>query len=114
MNCDSVYQERNKLVALLATIYPSGKEKTIIDGWDEEWYNCVYIDFPWGQASWHFHVSEMHLFENLPTYQKPWNGHTTKEKYDAIEKHVKEVLTDPNIYPIFRSYRNKGEHTNGR
>ena len=65
-----IHSERNHLVALLATIYPSGIAKTAIDGWDEEWHNCVYIDFPWGQASWHFHDDEMYLFEKLPRYEK--------------------------------------------
>jgi hypothetical protein len=90
MNCDYVYKERNILVALLATSYPSGLAKTAIDGWHEDWHNCVYIDFPWGQASWHFHKDEMYLFENLPLYDKEWDGHTTEEKYSLIEKYLKK------------------------
>lgn len=88
MNCDSVYNERNHLVALLSTLYPSGISKTVINGWDEEWHNCVYIDFPWGQASWHIHNSEMYLFQHLKPYEKEWNGHTTEEKYADIKKHL--------------------------
>lgn len=93
MNCDSVYTERNHLVALLSTIFPSGLAKTDIDNWDKEWHNCVYIDFPWGQASWHFHDSEMYLFQHLPQYDKEWDGHTTEEKYKAIQKQVNTELT---------------------
>ena len=85
---DGSYAERNVLVALLATLYPSGTAKTAIEGWEPEWHNCVYIDFPWGQASWHYHDREEHLFENLPAYKGKWDGHTTEEKYNAIERYV--------------------------
>lgn len=84
MNCDSVYKERNQLVALLSTLFPSGKAKTAIEGWDEAWHGCVYIDFPWGQASWHYHSDDEQMFAHLPPYTKPWDGHTTEEKYASI------------------------------
>ena len=97
---DGAYTERNRLVAFLASIYPSGVKKTAIPGWDEAWHGCVYIDFPIGQASWHFHNSEAHLFANLPPYEGEWDGHTTEEKYERISlaaNHVKqtdELLAD--------------------
>jgi hypothetical protein len=81
---DGAYTERNRLVAFLASIYPSGVKKTAIPGWDEAWHGCVYIDLPVGQASWHFHDSEAHLFANLPPYEGEWDGHTTEEKYERI------------------------------
>lgn len=81
---DGAYTERNRLVALLSTLFPSGKAKTAIEGWGESWHGCVYIDFPWGQASWHYHDSEAHLFAHLPPYQNQWDGHTTDQKYAAI------------------------------
>jgi hypothetical protein len=84
------YTERNHLVALLSSLYPSGRAKTAIEGWDEAWHGCVYIDFPWGQASWHYHESEAYLFEHLPQYTKPWDGHTTEQKYTAIRDALKE------------------------
>jgi hypothetical protein len=86
---NDVYTERNHLVALLSTLYPSGRAKTAIEGWDEAWHSCVYIDFPWGQASWHYHESEAYLFEHLPPYTKPWDGHTTEQKYTAIRTALK-------------------------
>lgn len=86
---NDVYTERNHLVALLSTLYPSGRAKTTIEGWDEAWHGCVYIDFPWGQASWHYHESEAYLFEHLPPYTKPWDGHTTEQKYTAIRTALK-------------------------
>ena len=81
---DAAYKERNQLVALLSTCFPAGKAKTAIEGWDEAWHGCVYIDFPWGQASWHYHDSDGWMFEHLPPYLGEWDGHTTEEKYAAI------------------------------
>lgn len=81
---DATYLERNRLVALLAAIYPSGIARTDIPGWEPEWHGCVYIDLPSGQASWHYHDSHAHLFAHLPPYSKPWDGHTTEEKYQRV------------------------------
>lgn len=78
---DGAYHERNMLVALLARIYPSGIKRTEIEGWDPEWHGCVYIELPTGQASWHYHDSEAHLFVDLPSYEGEWDGHTAEEKY---------------------------------
>jgi len=86
---DAVYLERNQVVAALAKAYPSGIAKTAIEGWDEAWHGCVYIDFPWGQASWHFHDRDAHLFTHLPPYKGEWDGHTTEEKYAAIDAVMK-------------------------
>ena len=97
---DGAYTERNRLVAFLASIYPSGMKKTAIPGWDEAWHGCVYIDLPTGQASWHFHDSEAHLFTHLLPYDGEWDGHTTEEKYERLflasshAKQTDELLTD--------------------
>ena len=97
---DAVYTERNRLVAFIASIYPSGVKKTAIPGWDEAWHNCVYIDLPVGQASWHYHNDEAHLFAHLPPYESEWDGHTTEEKYERISlaanhaKQTDELLAD--------------------
>lgn len=72
---NGAYYERNMHVALLARLYPSGIRETHIEGWDEEWRNCVYIDLPAGQISYHYHTREAHLFHDLPPYTKPWDGH---------------------------------------
>ena len=84
MNTNNAYKERNQLVGLLSTLFPSGKAKTAIEGWDEAWHGCVYIDFPWGQASWHYHTDDEWMFSHLPPYTKEWDGHTTEAKYAAI------------------------------
>lgn len=89
LTIDSAYRERNQLVALLSTCFPAGKAKTNIEGWDEAWHGCVYIDFPWGQASWHYHERDGWMFEHLPRYQKQWDGHTTEQKYSAIAQAIR-------------------------
>ena len=81
---DAAYSERNKLVRLLASLYPSGIKQTAIDGWDEAWHWCVYIDMPNGQASWHFHISDLPMFADLPAYAGEWDGHSTEQKYANI------------------------------
>ncbi len=81
---DSAYAERNYLVALLARLYPSGLKRTAIEGWEPEWHGCVYVDLPTGQASWHYHEREAHLFKGLPPYPREWDGHSTEEKYRRI------------------------------
>lgn len=81
---DAAYEERNRLVAALASLYPAGLKRTNIEGWDAEWHGCVYIDLPTGQASWHYHDSQAHLFDGLPPYAGEWDGHTTEEKYCRV------------------------------
>lgn len=82
---DAAYNERNKVVAALAKLFPSGIARTNIEGWDAEWHGCVYIDLPWGQVSWHYHDSQAELFMNIPPYTKPWDGHDTDEKYHRLK-----------------------------
>jgi hypothetical protein len=95
---DAAYLERNQLVALLSKIFPAGKRKTAIEGWSEDWHGCVYIDLPTGQASWHYHDSQAHLFEHLPEYQGEYDGHTTEQKYQRIEGYV---TPNPKAWAIF-------------
>lgn len=81
---DDAYEERNKVVAALAKVFPSGVARTAIEGWSEDWHGCVYIDLPTGQVSWHFHDSQAHLFADLPPYAGEWDGHDTPEKYRRV------------------------------
>jgi hypothetical protein len=97
---DHAYRERNTLVAFLSHIYPAGLKATAIAGWDEEWHGCVYIDLPTGQASWHYHNNEAHLFAHLPPYEKEWDGHSNEDKYERLTlaanhaKQTDELLAD--------------------
>jgi len=89
---DSAYEERNRLVALMATMaQSSGIRKTAIEGWNEAWHNCVYIDTTQGQMSWHYHDSQAHLFAHLPPYDKEWDGHTTEQKYLRLQALINEM-----------------------
>ena len=81
---DAAYLERNQVVAALASVFPAGIARTDIPGWSEDWHGCVYIDLPTGQASWHYHDSHAWLFAHLSPYTKPWDGHTTEEKYARL------------------------------
>ena len=91
---DGAYRERDRLVALVAHMargfgWNAGLgrhvDKLGEPPWEDDWRNIVFIDMPAGQVSWHVHDSEMHLFEGLPPYPDPWDGHTTAEKYDRVD-----------------------------
>lgn len=88
-NKNQAYRERNMLVACLARIFPSGIAKTNIEGWNPEWHNCVYIDAPFGQCSWHYHDSQADLFDHLLPYKGAWDGHTTDDKYRRLMEWAK-------------------------
>lgn len=72
---DGAYRQRNVLVATLARLFPSGVRQTDIPGWSSDWHGCCFIDLPTGQISYHFHDSQAYLFDGLPAYDKPWDGH---------------------------------------
>ena len=91
--CEAVYRERNRLVALLATMYPSGIRPTQIEGWDLAWNNCVYIDTPAGQMSWHYHDKDAAMFDHLPPYHKPWDGHSSEEKHHRLDELIKMIAS---------------------
>lgn len=83
---DAVYLERNRLVALLAGIFPSRRCRTAIEGWDPAWHNVVYVQLPTGQASWHYHDREAGIFEHVQKGDVEWDGHTTEQKYRRIDE----------------------------
>lgn len=103
----AAYKERNRLVALLARCFPSGLKKTAIEGWSEDWQNCVYIELPTGQASWHFHDTDAPLFEGVPPYTGEWDGHTTTQKYENIERLCKFFDTRPKGFPASTAPKNQ-------
>jgi hypothetical protein len=81
---DAAYEERNRVVALLAAVFPSVRARTVIEGWSENWHGCIYVTLPTGQASWHYHDSHAHLFAHVPEGAAIWDGHTTPEKYERV------------------------------
>lgn len=81
---DEAYRQRNHLVAALARLFPSGIARTNIEGWDEAWNGCCFIDLPSGQISYHYHDSEHYLFADLPAYTKPWDGHSKEIVHERL------------------------------
>jgi hypothetical protein len=83
---DQAYAERNQLVRFLCCHFPCGIKRTAIEGWDPEWQNCVYVETPCGQLSWHYHDREKELFSDLPPFAGEWDGHTSQQKYERLQK----------------------------
>ena len=87
---DGVYNERNRLVALISSMYPSflGKHNDVPgQDWSVEWKNVVYIETPEGQLAYHIHDSEVGLFSHLESdLSYVWDGHSTEEKYSRVER----------------------------
>ena len=89
---DAAYMERNSVVALMLRMALELGWKAGIGvhqdapgvPWDPEWRTLVTVDLPTGQASWHVHDSERHLFDGLPAYEGAWDGHDTSEKYRRL------------------------------
>lgn len=86
---DSAYSERNAVVALLARMSYLAEmkvsvTKTNIEGWSPDWHNCVYIELPSGQVSWHVHDTDMWMFQGLPSRPVIWDGHDTPTKYRRV------------------------------
>lgn len=86
---DAAYAERNKLVALLSSIYPAcliGHPDDDVQ-WESDWRNIVVINLPTGQATWHIHDSELPMFDHLKhKIDVKWDGHATEEKYARVER----------------------------
>ncbi len=81
---NGVYNERNRVIALLTKFYPS--YIAIDDSEEEGFRNVVYMETPEGQLSWHITDEEVSLFKHLNYEDNRWDGHTTKEKYKRIER----------------------------
>jgi hypothetical protein len=90
---NSLYEERNRIVALVVFLarrqgYKTGCKK---DPEDPE-YPIVFIDLPCGQVSWRVHGSDLRYFPSLGPYPKEWDKHTSREKYDRILRMVRGLL----------------------
>lgn len=73
---DAAYYERNVLVSVLSKLYVSYQHPTEIDGWEKEWHNCVYIELPTGQVSYHYHDRDAELFAHVERHPVLWDQHT--------------------------------------
>lgn len=85
---DSAYNERDRLVALLASLFPSWLTRHPDDdeAWEDDWRWIVGIELPAGQATWHIHDSELPLFAHVERRDVAWDGHSTEEKYERVSR----------------------------
>lgn len=88
---NNAYLERNRLVALLAALYPAvlARHPEVDTDWEPDWCWLVQIELPTGQATWHLHDSHLALFAHVPHGDNRWDGHTTPEKYERISRLVR-------------------------
>lgn len=87
MGYDTLYRERAGLAAYLAAEYPSEWCEDPENG--EDW-KILYVHTPAGQMSWHIASIDWDLFPHVSksnhTAEFLWDGHTTDEKYQRLEK----------------------------
>ena len=99
---DAAYAERNRLVALLAALFPGSLEENAAGSPEdraEGWNWIVYVELPTGQASWHLHDRELPLFAHVPRNQgRAWDGHTTEEKYARVERLAAQMYSHAQIF----------------
>ena len=83
---NTAYDERNRLVALVSSLFPSSLSRHPVEDkeWEADWRWIVVVQFPTGQASWHIHDSHLVLFAHLERRDQKWDGHTSQEKYERI------------------------------
>ena len=82
---NSVYRERDQVVAALSKVFPAHMAWHDEAGWEDDWRNIVCVHLPTGQVTWHIHESERWpFFSHLHMQPNHWDGHSTKEKYDRL------------------------------
>ena len=83
---DSLYRERDELIAFIAALYPSWKIK-LADDW-----TAIYINSPAGQLSWHVNENDLDLFDHVPIINEIWwDGHTPDEKHNRLRVLTRDV-----------------------
>lgn len=86
---NAAYTERNRVIAALAQAVINNGGKAWHATHDEAepgWRTLVFIELPTGQASWHIPDSEAGLFDFLPCGPNAWDGHTTEQKYERLDR----------------------------
>lgn len=84
---NGAYAERNKLVALLASLFPSSLERHDGADWEDDWRWVVFVDLPTGQVSWHIHDSELLHFSHVLRLQgRAWDGHSNDDKWSRVAR----------------------------
>ena len=92
---DAIYSERDRLVAALSKCFPAHlcRHEDTGSDWDDEWRNITCIHLPAGQACWHIHDSELPLFRHLSMGESHWDGHTSAEKYNRLDRLLPAMIT---------------------
>ncbi|MFF7991742.1 hypothetical protein ACFZDG_18355 [Kitasatospora xanthocidica] len=85
---DGAYRERAHLTAWLATIHPA--VITPATDIDDDGWQLLYLTVGGRQLSWHIHPRDAELYahvEHVPADdpRAQWDGHTTEQKYEAIQ-----------------------------
>lgn len=85
-----LYTERTLLIRALAKALPTLSTKYGL-AWDkartdtDPWRYVFFIDLPTGQVSWHIHINDLMLLEDIPAYKGTWDGHTDAEKTERLK-----------------------------
>ena len=87
---DTAYRERAHLVALLAAMTPGAVIAPAVDV-DEPGWQIAYLTIGGRQCSWHISPRDVELFAHvehaaLDDPRAQWDGHTTDEKYEHIQR----------------------------
>lgn len=95
---EKAYDERNRLVAVLSKMFPSHlcRHPKEDKDWDDEWRWIICIHTPVGQMTWHIQDKQMALLMHLSPGENHWDGHTTEDKYQRLEK-----LEGPGVQKVF-------------
>ena len=110
------YRERNRLVAFLTRIFPAWlSEATDATA---GWRFVVTVELIWleptiygdmrnqlgpcyamqrAQASWHIPDDELPMFGHLEVRPNKWDGHTTAEKYQRLDRAGRFMAHVPNV-----------------
>lgn len=86
---DRAYAERNAVVLAFAQAAaeagPGWAMGVLSDPEEPEW-PVVVIETPAGQMSWHVPRDELPEHWREGRHSRDWDGHTTREKYDRLER----------------------------
>lgn len=111
---NEAYTERNLCVAALARMAQANDLKVGVglhDAadklWDHAWRFIIFIELPTGQVSWHFHQDELPLFKDFATYEAPYDGHSTPEKYNRLMAYKPERAIKAKVQQITEELRDE-------
>lgn len=93
-----IYRERAHLLALLAAVAMTDGLPVHIGNADpqEPDWPVLTFELPTGQASWHIAPDDVELFRHVRATtdaDRPWDGHSTAEKYERVRALVGALLT---------------------